>query len=183
VFALSSLRALVWSAFLIGRMRCVSCFNRLVAFQSEYSVSAVAVKLRRCVWNVSLVLFSWSLNFLVASLYLRLSLGCWLISHVLLSFRFPLIWTLTFYGYSGYLARGSSSGVALQADFFITLLNSIEPLRHVLLFWAGCWVIHFLRFEFWMIPSLFGCCAVLVVFGELCVLLVAIIGEWSDAVS
>jgi hypothetical protein len=36
VFAFSSsFRAQVWSALLIGGMRCVCCFNRLVAFQNE----------------------------------------------------------------------------------------------------------------------------------------------------
>jgi hypothetical protein len=34
-----------------------------------------------------------------------------------------------------------------------------------------------------MLPSFFGCCAVLMVGGELCVLTVAIIGVRSDAIS
>jgi hypothetical protein len=40
-----SLRTQVWYAFLIGGMRCVGCFDRLVSIQSEESVLAVAVKL------------------------------------------------------------------------------------------------------------------------------------------
>jgi hypothetical protein len=45
VFAFSlSLWAQVCPAFLICGMCCVSCFNRLVPFQSESSVSAVAVR-------------------------------------------------------------------------------------------------------------------------------------------
>jgi hypothetical protein len=40
-----SLRAHVWSASMAGGMHCMGCFKRLVTFQSEYPVSAVAVKL------------------------------------------------------------------------------------------------------------------------------------------
>jgi hypothetical protein len=99
VFSFSlTLRAQALSTFLIGGMRCICCFNCLVAFQSEKSVSAVAVKFWSYVWNVfSLVLFIWSFNFRAASLYLRLSYGFRFICH-LQSFRFSLIWSLTSHG-------------------------------------------------------------------------------------
>jgi hypothetical protein len=84
-----SLHHQVWFVFVIGVMRCVGCFTRMVALQSEQLVSSAAVKLWRYVGNVSSLIFILYFNFLFTSLYLRLSSECHLICHHILSFLFP----------------------------------------------------------------------------------------------
>jgi hypothetical protein len=120
-----SLHAQVWSLFMIGGIRCVVCFNCLVVYQS-YSRSQLSLLVPwKYVWNdPSLILIIRSFNFLAASLYLRLSSGCRLIYNLLQCFRSFLLCPLTPHGYSGYLVWDLSSGVALQAAFCITLVNS-----------------------------------------------------------
>lgn len=132
VFTFSlSLRAQVLYAFLISGMRCIGCFNRLVGFQSEQSLSALAAKPWICVLNISsLILFMSTFNFLISSFYLGLSSGFRLIFHLLLSFSFSLILSFTSHCYSWYLAWDLSSGVALQAKLqMVSILRMLALLE------------------------------------------------------
>jgi hypothetical protein len=117
-----------------------------------------------------LIIFIWSFNFLVASLYLRLSSGYRLIRHFLLCFLFSLIWSFISHDFSW----------VCQIFIFRFVVWCCAPSRI-------CATLFDFSIAF-SISECFPVCIYVCSFGgswrvTMCVLMVTIIGVWSDSIS